>query len=58
MEQKDFKKSFLIKAGLIVDWTILFARLIGLELRNVFLAVVVRALLERMKKLKKLKHLF
>ena len=57
MEKKIFK-SFLIKAGLVLDWTILFARLIGLELRNVFPAVAVRALLERMTKLKKLKHLF
>ena len=33
-------------------------RLVGLELRNVFPAVAVRALLERITKLKKLKHLF
>jgi len=35
-EQKDFEKSFLIKADLVVDSIRLFARLIILELRNVF----------------------
>src|SRR6218665_1009177 len=52
------KKSFLIKAGLVVDWIRLFARLIVLELRNVFPAVAIHALLELLTKLKKLKHLF
>ena len=46
MEQTDFKKSFLIKLGVVVDWIRLFARLIVLERRNVFPAVAVRALLE------------
>ena len=40
-----------------MDWIRLFARLIVLELRNVFAAVAVRALLELMTKLKKLKYL-
>jgi len=57
-EQKDFEKSFLIKADLVVDSIRLFARLIILELRNVFPAVAVRALLELLTKSKKLKHLF
>ena len=41
-----------------MDWIRLFARLVVLELRNVFPAVAVRALLELLTKLKKLKHLF
>src|SRR6218665_4089035 len=49
------KKSFLIKAGLVVDWIRLFARLILLELRNVFPALAVRARLELLTKLKKFK---
>ena len=47
-----------IKAGLVVDWINLFARLIGLEVCDIFLAVVVRTLLELLTKLKKSKHLF
>ena len=50
-------KTFLIKAGLVVDWIRLFARLIVLELRNVFPAVAVRARLELLTTLKKLKRL-
>ena len=50
-------QSFFIKAGLVVDWTRLFARLILLELLNVFPAVAARARRELLTKLKKLKHL-
>ena len=46
-----------MKAGLVVGWIRLFARLIVLGLRNVS-AVAVRALLELLTKLKKLKLLF
>ena len=48
----------IIQAGLVVDWIRLFARLIVLELCNFFPAVAVRALLELLTTLKKLKHLF
>jgi len=51
-----FLKSFLIKAGLVVDWIRLFARLIVLELWNVFSAVSVREMLELLTKLKKPKQ--
>jgi len=54
---KFFLKSFLIKAGLLVDWIRVFPRLIVLELRNVFPAVVVRVRLKFLTKLKKLNHL-
>ena len=55
---KRYLKEFPHKAGLVVDWIRLFARLIVLELRNVFPTVAVRTLLELRTKLKKLKHLF
>ena len=58
VEQKHFKKKFIIKAGLVVDWIRVFVRLIVLELRNIFPVVAVRSLLELLTKLKKLKHLF
>ena len=55
---KRFLKSFLLNTGLVVDWIRLFARFIVLELQNVFPAVAIRARLELLTKLKKLKHLF
>ena len=46
----------IMQSGLVVNWIRLFARLIGLELRDVFLAVAVRALHELLTTLKKSKH--
>ena len=53
MEQKNFP----IKAGLVVDWVRLFDRLIILELRNVFPAVALGALLELLKKIEEIETL-
>jgi len=57
---EEFLKEFPYKrwSRIGLEWIRLFARLIVLELRNVFPAVAVRELLELLTKCKKLKHLF